>query len=91
MARKQHFLNADFSEQWGKSYPMFQAAEQKAIDKVVMSLLKGESTPRSITMKPEPTMEIAWCIGSKTTRCSSLISFRTTKLGSTASGADHGE
>ena len=51
MARKQHFFNADFSEQWGKSYPAFQAAEQKAIDKVVMSLLKGESTP-GMRIKP---------------------------------------
>jgi Txe/YoeB family toxin of Txe-Axe toxin-antitoxin module len=51
MARKQQFFNADFSEQWEKSYPTFQAAEQKAIDKVVMALLKGENTP-GMRIKP---------------------------------------
>ncbi len=34
-----------------KSYPLFQAAEQKGIDKVVMALLKGDTTP-GMRIKP---------------------------------------
>ena len=51
MARAQRFFKAEFSEQWMKSYPHFQAAEQKGIDKVVMALLKGDTTP-GMRIKP---------------------------------------
>lgn len=38
-----------------ESYPLFQAAEQKDIDKMVMALLKGDTTPgmRSKPIEPE--------------------------------------
>ena len=45
MARAQRFFGAQFSPQWAKSYSSFQPAEQKGMDKVVMALLKGETTP----------------------------------------------
>lgn len=51
MARTQRFFKADFSDQWEKSYPRFQAAEQKGIDKVVVTLLKSEITP-GMRIKP---------------------------------------
>ena len=51
MARKQPFFNADFSDQWEKSYRRFQSAEQKGIDKVVMALLKSDTTP-GMRIKP---------------------------------------
>jgi Txe/YoeB family toxin of Txe-Axe toxin-antitoxin module len=51
MARAQRFFGAQFSPQWAKSYSSFQSAEQKAIDKMVMALLKGETTP-GMRIKP---------------------------------------
>lgn len=45
MARARRFLDADFSDQWQKSYPTLQSTDQKGIDRAVMALLKGEATP----------------------------------------------
>ncbi|HEY9429627.1 MAG TPA: hypothetical protein VIR34_20870 [Gemmatimonadaceae bacterium] len=51
MARAYRFFGAQFSPQWAKSYASFQPADQKGIDKVVMALLKGETTP-GMRIKP---------------------------------------
>lgn len=51
MARKQPFLNADFSEQWKESYQRLQHAQQQGVDKVVMALLKQQPTP-GMRVKP---------------------------------------
>lgn len=45
MARTRCLFKANFPEQWERSYPRLQAAEQKGIEKVVMALVKGETTP----------------------------------------------
>jgi hypothetical protein len=51
VARAYRFFGAQFSPQWAKSYASFQPADQKGIDKVVMALLKGETTP-GMRIKP---------------------------------------
>lgn len=51
MARKQPFLNADFSEQWKESYQRLQQAQQQGADKAVMALLKQQPTP-GMRVKP---------------------------------------
>jgi len=55
VARKSAFLNAEFSEQWGKSYQKLQNEQQKGVDKAVMAIIKGEPTP-GLRIKPiEPS------------------------------------
>ncbi|MES2178500.1 MAG: hypothetical protein V4550_11630 [Gemmatimonadota bacterium] len=51
MGARKPFFNAEFSDQWDRSYPNFQAAEQKGIDKVVMALVKSQPTP-GMRIKP---------------------------------------
>ena len=51
MVARQRFFNAEFSDQWDRSYPKFQPAEQRGIDKVVMALLKNQPTP-GMRIKP---------------------------------------
>jgi hypothetical protein len=51
VARKQLFLNAEFSEQWKESYQALQHAQQQGVDKVVMALLKQQTTP-GMRVKP---------------------------------------
>lgn len=51
MVRARRFLDADFSDQWQKSYSGLQAAEQKGIDRLVIALLKAETTP-GMRIKP---------------------------------------
>jgi hypothetical protein len=51
VARKQLFLNAEFSDQWKESYLALQHAQQQGVDKVVMALLKQQPTP-GMRVKP---------------------------------------
>ena len=51
MARKQLFLNAEFSERWKESYQRLQSSQQQGVDKVIMALLKQQPTP-GMRVKP---------------------------------------
>ena len=51
MARKQGFLNAQFTERWKESYEALQLAGQDSTDKVVIALLKQRRTP-GMRIKP---------------------------------------
>ncbi len=55
MAKKHSFLNADFSDQWKESYLKLQNEQKKGVDKVVMAIIKCETTP-GMRVKPiEPS------------------------------------
>lgn len=55
MAKKHSFLNAEFSDQWKKSYVKLQNEQKKGVDKVVMAIIKSETTP-GMRLKPiEPS------------------------------------
>lgn len=45
MARKQTFFGTEFSEPWKESYHKLQSEEQKAADKVLLRIVKGQPTP----------------------------------------------
>ena len=45
MAKKHTFLTACFSESWRESYQKLQLDEQKATDKVLLRIVKGQTTP----------------------------------------------
>lgn len=55
MAKKHSFLNADFSDQWKESYEKLQNDQKKGVDKLVMAIIKKETTP-GMRVKPiEPS------------------------------------
>lgn len=51
MAKKQTFLNAEWSDQYRKSYAALQYSEQTNADRVAMALIKREPTP-GMRVKP---------------------------------------
>jgi hypothetical protein len=51
VARKQGFLDADFSTRFDESYAALQQRQQAGADKVILALLKGASTP-GMRIKP---------------------------------------
>jgi hypothetical protein len=51
MARKQGFFDADFSTQFDESYAALQHNQKAGADKVIIALLKGETTP-GMRIKP---------------------------------------
>ncbi len=55
MARQQTFLQAQWSDQFKKSYAALQQAEKKGADKVMLALIKREPTPgmRAKPIEPE--------------------------------------
>lgn len=54
MARKS-FLNAEFSDQWKKSYAKLQNEQCKGVDKAILAIIKGELTS-GLRIKPiEPS------------------------------------
>ncbi len=55
MAKIHSFLNAEFSDQWKESYVKLQNDQKKGVDKVVMAIIKRETTP-GMRVKPiEPS------------------------------------
>jgi Txe/YoeB family toxin of Txe-Axe toxin-antitoxin module len=51
VARKQGFLDPDFSTQFDESYAALQQQQQTGADKVILALLKGAPTP-GMRIKP---------------------------------------
>lgn len=51
MARKQQFLTAKFSERWQESYAKLQIQQSNGVDKVVIAVIKGATTP-GMRIKP---------------------------------------
>lgn len=51
MAREHRFLAAEFSERWQESYAKLQIQQKNGTDKVVMAIIKGETTP-GMRIKP---------------------------------------
>lgn len=51
MARKQQFLNAEWTNRFKESYAKLQANEQKSADRVSLAMIKGEVTP-GMRIKP---------------------------------------
>lgn len=54
MPRQQRFLDAEFSEQFKVAYAALQAEQQKAVDKTVLALSKGQTTPGTRVKPIEP-------------------------------------
>lgn len=55
MARKHIFLDAEFAGTWKESYQKLQYEQQKAVDKAVIAIITGKTTP-GMRLKPiEPS------------------------------------